>query len=248
MTSTTPSVTFFISAKISSRFFVLGIPPTNRRQLSTLAQTPRRRPFLQKNDIVGLSGPKITSQRKGKKIPLLVPKHKAKCKVSPFCGTCRLGCSSGLTQHKGLDPKADNLLNLTSKWSSIFETRYLRSRETKANFCFWLLRVSLLLFPKTVATKQLFWAAGTPLWFLHCRQHKPGFIVFTSDLQLPDHQRASQLRFGKENPLLWGDNISGFIDANCCADTQSKNVFTFTLLTTLWSNYPLQVWRSHKFL
>lgn len=46
MTSTTPSVTFFISVRISSRFLVLGIPPTNRRQLSTLAQTPRRRPVL----------------------------------------------------------------------------------------------------------------------------------------------------------------------------------------------------------
>lgn len=46
MTSITPSVTFFISDRISSRFLVLGIPPTNRRQLSTLAHTPRRRPVL----------------------------------------------------------------------------------------------------------------------------------------------------------------------------------------------------------
>ena len=48
MTSVTPSVTFLISHMISSRFLVLGIPPTNKRQLSTLAQTPRRRPFLRR--------------------------------------------------------------------------------------------------------------------------------------------------------------------------------------------------------
>ncbi len=44
ITSTTPSVTFSISSRMSTLLTLFGIPPMNRRQLSTLIHTPRVRP------------------------------------------------------------------------------------------------------------------------------------------------------------------------------------------------------------
>jgi len=46
MTRTTPPVILFISSKIESSDLSFGIPPTNKRQLSTDFVTPIARPIL----------------------------------------------------------------------------------------------------------------------------------------------------------------------------------------------------------
>lgn len=124
MTSTTPSVTFFISARISSLFLVLGMPPTNRRQLSTLAHTPRSLPFLEQQSCF------VRSQERGrlKQSPSSVPKHKAKHKASVSAALWDVPVAL-------LGAKAATLLNLTSKSGSAAERKDLREKP-KPNFVF----------------------------------------------------------------------------------------------------------------
>lgn len=187
MTSTTPSVTFFISARISSLFLVLGMPPTNRRQLSTLAHTPRSLPFLERGRCLVRS--QVSREGKVKAKPLFYPQTRG------FGVSCSLGYSSGLAQCKSCHSAKCDIRQ--HSWNEGFEG------EITAKFCFSYLRFFLLLPPGncTPLTQVLALspvACGFPLcdWGIggrkslvmerhHLRTHQWGLINGPTSVQTP---------------------------------------------------------------
>lgn len=173
MTSTTPSVTFFISARISSLFLVLGMPPTNRRQLSTLAQTPRSLPFLKQQScfVRSQKNQSVRSQEsrehKVKAKPIFCPN--AQGQTQDFGVSRSLGYSSGIAQCKTCHSAKSDIKGRQHSWNEGFEG------GTKTKCCFSYARFSLFL--------------PAP---------NPGPCIVTSGLWLPTHLWA---RFwGKKIP------------------------------------------------